>query len=230
MNTRALIAILCVSGAALLYPQPAAAHRLDDYLQATRISLDLDRVNIEIDLTPGAAIVPNVVALIDTNGDGEISAAESEAYARLVLASAVLEVDGRRQALGLVSSLFPSIGEMNEGVGVIRLRASAERPPVAVGHHVLVYRNAHQPQLSVYLANALVPASDRIRIAGQQRDVLQHELRFDYSVSAGTASFWMALSWLIAALGCASVITRLMNHSYRNATIGFTRLARRAGK
>jgi len=31
----------------------ASAHRVDEYLQATRLSIDLDRVEVEINLTPG---------------------------------------------------------------------------------------------------------------------------------------------------------------------------------
>ena len=37
----------------LLMPLPAGAHRLDEYLQATRVGIERDRVSIDIDLTPG---------------------------------------------------------------------------------------------------------------------------------------------------------------------------------
>jgi len=48
--TRLLIAI-----AVLAIPPTATAHRLDEYLQATRVSIDVDRVDLEIDLT---AVLP----------------------------------------------------------------------------------------------------------------------------------------------------------------------------
>ena len=208
MNTRRLIGILFVSAATLIPTLPASAHRLDEYLQATRIAVEPERVNVEIDLTPGADVAAAVVALIDANHDGEISKSEQEAYARLVLASVSLYVDDEGQHLMLRSSVFPRIPEMKEGVGVIRLNASAETPGVA-GRHRLFFRNDHRPEMSVYLANALVPASDRVRIAQQERDTFQHELRFDYSISPKTSSAWLALSWwLIPVFGAAAIVVR----------------------
>ena len=45
-------------------------------------SIDIERVDLEIDLTAGVAVASNVFAWIDTNRDGEISQAEGESYAR----------------------------------------------------------------------------------------------------------------------------------------------------
>ena len=50
--------LLCVG---LGRPAPIAAHRLDEYLQAARIAVDVDRVGVELDLTPGVAIAPSVM-------------------------------------------------------------------------------------------------------------------------------------------------------------------------
>jgi hypothetical protein len=36
-------------------------HRLDEYLQAARLSLASERVALEIDLTPGIAIAPGII-------------------------------------------------------------------------------------------------------------------------------------------------------------------------
>ena len=66
------LAVLC---AWLATVPSAGAHRVDEYLQATRLSIDLERVDLEIDLTAGAAMASKVFAWIDTNRDGEISAA-----------------------------------------------------------------------------------------------------------------------------------------------------------
>ena len=207
MKTRWLIGIVFLTAANLIQTLPASAHRLDEYLQATRIAVEPERVNVEIDLTPGADVAANVIALIDVNHDGEISKAEQEGYARLVLASAALDVDDEPRHLMLTSSVFPSIPEMREGVGVIRVKASAATP--GAGRHRLFYRNEHWPEISVYLANALVPASDMVAIAQQERDTLQHELRFDYSISPKTSSAWLALSWwLIPVFGLAAIVVR----------------------
>jgi hypothetical protein len=45
---------------------PATAHRLDEYLQATLISVEQNRVHAQIRLTPGVAVFPIVLSLIDT--------------------------------------------------------------------------------------------------------------------------------------------------------------------
>ena len=45
---------------------PAQAHRLDEYLQATRIDISSNRVDLEMDLTPGVDVASVVLPLMDT--------------------------------------------------------------------------------------------------------------------------------------------------------------------
>ena len=47
-----------------------SAHRLDEYLQATLIAVEKDRVEVSLRLIPGVAVSSAVIASIDTNGDG----------------------------------------------------------------------------------------------------------------------------------------------------------------
>ena len=47
--SRVVVGWLCAAA-------PAGAHRLDEYLQATRIGVSQNRIDLEIDLTAGAAI------------------------------------------------------------------------------------------------------------------------------------------------------------------------------
>ncbi|PYR95835.1 MAG: hypothetical protein DMG12_27820, partial [Acidobacteria bacterium] len=103
----------------LTLPATTGAHRLDEYLQATRLSLALNRIVVEIDLTPGVDVAPMIFALINTDHDGRISEAEGRAYASQFLKEIVLEVDGQGQRLALVSSQFPSFLEMSAGLGTI---------------------------------------------------------------------------------------------------------------
>ena len=56
----------------------AHAHRLDEYLQATRVAIARDRIDLEIDLTPGATIAASIATEIDTDRDGRFSPAEGE--------------------------------------------------------------------------------------------------------------------------------------------------------
>jgi hypothetical protein len=166
----------------------AGAHRVDEYLQATRLSIDVDRMDLEIDLTAGAALASKVSAWIDTNGDGEISDAEGEAYARQMLRSVVLKIDGWPVPITLVESSFPQIRDMSLGLGVIRLRATAKVPAASAGRHQVSFLNLHRPESSVYLVNALVPANPRIQLGEPRRDVAQHGLTLDYTVMADAPS------------------------------------------
>src|SRR5262249_2676638 len=132
-----------------------------------------------------------VFALIDVDGDGQISSAEEQAYVRRVLQDIAVEVDGRREPLALTGVQFPSRREMNEGTSAIRLDLAAEAGLGAAGEHQLSFRNEHLPELGVYLANALVPTTDAIKITGQQRDALQHRLQVDFRVLTADARAWL---------------------------------------
>jgi hypothetical protein len=164
-----------------------SAHRRDEYLQAARVAIDPDRVRIELDLTPGISIADAVWQDIDRDRDGSISAAEGRAYAARVLGAVSVDIDAVALAPRIVDTTYPDAGAVRSGEGTIRIRLSAEAPRVSAGAHRLRYRNAHQPDGSVYLANALVPEDARVEIRRQDRDVDQRTLSVDY-VLAGPLS------------------------------------------
>jgi hypothetical protein len=130
--TRHLVIALAIL---LAVPYSAASHRLDEYLQATRIALTEDRIGFEIDLTPGVTIASQIFALIDRNGDDHVSGPEIAAYAQTVLRDVVLELDGQPYRLTLVRAECPSWLEMRDGAGTIRLEATAQAPLGAAGRH-----------------------------------------------------------------------------------------------
>ena len=163
----------------------AQAHRLDEYLQATRIGVEPDRVDVEIDLTPGVSVASPVLWLIDSNGDGQITEKEIRAYAGRVLAAVGLELDGRSRPLRLTDVTVPSRDEIVAGEGMIRLKAATSIPPLKRGPHQIRFQNAHEPGLSVYLVNALFPSNPGIRITKQTRDDLQRNYQMDFEVTGG---------------------------------------------
>src|SRR6185369_5222512 len=224
MNTRTLavpIGLLCVW---LAIPAKATAHRLDEYLQATRLSVQRDHVELEIDLTAGMNVATQVFGLIDSNHDGHISTAEGEAYAQSVLRSVVLSADGRAVPMNLLDSQFPEFQEMAAGIGTARLRVSAAFPFAGSGRHQIYFRNTHQSEMGAYLVNALIPADKQIQITGQRRDYLQHELTIDYEVISG--SRWSSLGWLVVMLGMAAMLalTRLELQILRSVASAKTNL------
>lgn len=175
---------------ALAFQTTAAAHALDQYLQGAQIALAPDGVRVDLRLIPGAQVADRIFALIDVDGDGKVSPAEEQAYARRVLQDVTLEVDGRRASLALTGVQVSSLREMKEGIGAIRLHLAAAAALGAADAHQLIFRNDHMPELGVYMANALVPTTDAIKITGQRRDALQHELRVAFRTPSADARDW----------------------------------------
>jgi hypothetical protein len=166
----------------------ASAHRRDEYLQAARVAIDPDRVALALDLTPGIAVADQVIAEIDRDGDASITPEESSAYVQRVLSALTLDVDGRPLRLEIVERAIPAIDAMRQGEGAIRLQLAAALPALGAGVHRLRYRNAHRPDISVYLTNALVPASDRIAVDAQRRDAAQRDVTIEYALGADRAA------------------------------------------
>jgi hypothetical protein len=172
----------------LMSGSSTSAHRRDEYLQAARLALDPDRVQLALDLTPGIAVAEAILADIDLDANRSISAAEARAYSERVLSAVALDVDGMPLAVELVDSVFPAVDIALNGEGAIRIHAVAATARLADGRHRLRFRNTHRPDIAVYLANALVPASDRVTVTAQRRDVLQRELIIDYTLRADPAT------------------------------------------
>ena len=165
---------------ALLFADHADAHRLDEYLQATLISMAADRVALEVTLTPGVSVLPLVLAALDFDHDGAISVEEQQFYARAVTRDLHLEIDGDPLPLTILRSEFAPVEDMRQGVGRIHLKLTATLPASERKTHTLRFRNSHQPKFSVWLVNCLAPQVGGITIlrqdrhAGRQRDVEFH--------------------------------------------------------
>jgi hypothetical protein len=157
----------------------ALAHQLDEYVQATTLSVEKDRVQARIRLTPGVAVWPVVVAAIDTDGDGALSEAEQRAYAERVLRDLSLTVDGTRLPLRLVSWRSGRVEDLREGLGAIELELHADVPRGGRDRR-LVFENRHETRIAAYLVNCLVPTDPGIRITAQRRNYTQSVYRLDY--------------------------------------------------
>jgi hypothetical protein len=179
-----------------------SAHRRDELLQAARIAVAPERVDIELDLTPGIDVADGVIADIDRDGNRVLSEGEKQAYVNRVSSALALELDGRPLRVESSASTFPELEAFRRGEGTIRLHAHARLSSVSEGAHQLVFRNAQDRDRSVYLANALVPESDSIAITGQRRDGAQSEITIDFEMRA--ASSTTPRLWLLAIIACAA--------------------------
>jgi HupE / UreJ protein len=173
-----------------LLATPAFAHRLDEYLQATILSIEPGSVQATMRLVPGVAVAPSVIAGIDSNHDGAISMDEQRRYAERVLQDVQLQEDGRALPLRLISVTFPSIDQMKSGTGEIEI-AFASALPILRGGHQLTFRNHHQSGISVYLVNSLVPQDRHLQLEGQSRNPNQsfYQVTFAETGSAPAQRF-----------------------------------------
>jgi hypothetical protein len=160
--------------------RPTWAHRRDEYLQAARIAIDPDRVEVTLDLTPGISVADEILAAVDRDRDGSISREETQAYARELLNGVALDVDGIPIRLELARSAFPAVADVRIGEGTMRVEAATQLPRLVEGVHHLHYRNSYRSEIGVYLANALVPTSARVAVTAQRRDRDQRDLIIDY--------------------------------------------------
>jgi hypothetical protein len=179
-------AILLLAALALA-PARAHAHALDEYVQASRVALTKTGVTLDLELTPGAQVAASIIALIDRDHDLVISADEAAAYGARVLGDLTVTVDGQRVALTLTHVDAASIGEMQEGMGTIRMTASGVHGVHLGSRARLSFRNDHVPASSVYLANALVPADRSLSVLKQERDWYQRSIEVAYDVQPGMA-------------------------------------------
>ena len=173
---------IVVFSAVLALSFSAEAHRLDEYLQATRIGIATSRIDLAIDLTPGMAVAQELLRSIDPHGNARIPPERERTYAQSVLQDLVLELDGKRQSIELIRATFPPCADMELGEGTILLQAAATISMLKPGHHEIIFQNAHLPKISVYLVNALVPGNKTIQITRQIRDKLQREYRLSFEV------------------------------------------------
>lgn len=187
-----------LAATAILVATCASAHRLDEYLQATLVSVEKTRMQGEITLTPGVAVYRVVFAALDTNSDGIVSEAEQRAYAERVLNDLSLSVDGRPLTARLLSFRFPGIEEMKDGRGEIQLVFSANLPAGGASRRIGL-ANRHLSRIAAYQVNALVPRDPGIRIIAQNRNYDQslYELEFEQEGPSYSRFGWIAAAALL---------------------------------
>jgi hypothetical protein len=166
----------------VVLPSTVFAHRLDEYLQATLVTIERDEVRLQINLTPGVAVAQQVLALIDHDRDNQISINEATAYSELLKRDLILRLDRRKVSLRVTTANFPEPTELRTGSGIIQMEFSATIPPLAAGAHRLTLKNRHLPTLSVYLFNAAQPKSGSVQISMQKRNKNQSTGEIEFTV------------------------------------------------
>ena len=188
-----IFALLVLRGAVSL-----SAHRLDELLQASQVSITPAQITVVVYQTPGVEVAAPYLRDLDTNADAAISAEEGRAFAQRVIGQLVLDLDGSPLALSVEKSDYPDVPVMRSGEGSARIEARAAIPTLAVGRHVVAFTNNFDPGSGVYLANAMLPRDPEIAIVEQERSDQQKTLRIEFSVSETESrwAWWLALALL----------------------------------
>ena len=166
--------------------RPCFAHRLDEYLQSTKVAIEHDRIGIDLILTPGVAVLPDILKTIDADHDGLISVSEQQSYVARVRSDLSVTINDTRTSLVIGSMNFPEIERMKDGLGEIFLHFDAT---VSQSHRTnrLVIENRHMKPISVYLINCLIPNDPTIRITAQNRSYDQTVYSVDYEMADASA-------------------------------------------
>jgi hypothetical protein len=196
-----LASMLLVIGATSL-----SAHRRDELLQAVRIGVAADRLELEMSLTPGMAVADEVIRAIDRDRNGLLSAEEQDSYSALVMAATEIRIDGRIVNMAAEMSTYPLPAELHDGDRSIELRSAATFPTLSSGRHEIAFTNSYRTDISVYLANALKPDSEQIVIASQRRDPAQRTLVIDFTNDDNRFAAFPA--WLFGSGAAAWLVVR----------------------
>ena len=190
----------------------ASARRVSCRPRGSRV--EPDRVELELDLTPGIAVADATIADIDRDRDGVLSADEKRAYRRS--RARRRRTRARRPAAPRRARSVPRF-PTSTPFGTARARSGSTSavalPPQADGDHQLSFRNMDQRDGSVYLANALVPRSESHRDRGAAARPAQRELTIDYVLRPGRAASTPV--WLMGGLAGVAVLAALFEAKRR---------------
>lgn len=157
----------------------ASAHRTSGLLQASLVEVLPTQVRIEVTLTPGIDIAPEIIALLDLNRDGEFSEIESEAWSELFMAKQNVTVDGQSLPLTLQSVRTSPLSEMTSGHAEIVMCFTGALGKLATRSRTIVCVNRYEPIPCAYQCNGLVPKAPGVRINSHRRDARQQELTLE---------------------------------------------------
>ena len=202
-----------LAAALLLFQNCASAHRIDEYLQATVLSLGPHQVKASMRLVPGISIAPSVIAAIDRNRDGRFSADEERSYAEQVLGDLSITLDDQPVHPHLLSWSFPQPAQLRDGLGEMHIVYAVELPPRSAQQR-LVLANHHLLRTSVYLVNALVPQGPGLSILAQKRNQQQsvYELDYQQTSAAQSPSRWSDLVSRFAGVQFSSLFALGVRH------------------
>jgi hypothetical protein len=205
--------LLLVGAAALMLPAGVQAHRLDEVLQTTRISIGVNQIDLDVAISPGIETAAAVLSAVDVNGNGAIDAIEERNYVDGIARALRLSIDGRVLPLRPARDGFPASDAFREGLGVVQLTLTADFESGS-GRHSLSFANGFAPAGSVYQVNALTPVERGIALRQPIRDARQRTFGIDYEVTR--SNVWRSINLAMGAIVALVIARRYSFRSRRN--------------
>jgi hypothetical protein len=162
------------------------AHQVDEYLQATFISLHKDHIQADVFMTPGLNVLPEVLRNIDTDGNGEISEMEQRTYAERVRSDLQATLDDRVSLIELIALEFPTVEQLRNGRGDIHLELRVKLPSWYTPTAVFRLENRHYPGIAGYQVNCLASTKPEVLIGPQKRNASQSVYEVAFATAQGT--------------------------------------------
>ena len=187
-NVRRSMYLLLLLVGLVAFPVTALAHPLDVYLQATYITVAPTQLVVELDLSPGVLVAPQVLTALDADGDQQISEAEGQAYVAAILPNMVLQVDGKPVALAVTTIEMPPYLTIQAGYGTIRVFTTATLVAALTGTHQLTYQNNYAPTGSAYQVNALLEKETTVTLGKQNRDDKQQRMTMEFVIGSAAST------------------------------------------
>lgn len=175
------VSAMMVGVALAAMPTGVFAHRLDEVLLTSQVSIEPTRIVIDVYVTPGVLVARQFLENLDPLGDG-VNDTDLDAFAAALLRRFTLWSDGVQLKPMVVAADAAPTADLLEGTGAVHVSVEAGSDGAA-GQHFVEIANLYEPGVSIYLANAMLPPSDRVAIHAQTRDERQQRLRVDYSVA-----------------------------------------------
>lgn len=177
------------------------AHRLNEYLEATTISLSRSKVSLELRLTPGVSVAAEVLNKIDLNNDSQFSIEEQHVYLNALGRDLKLVLDGHTLPFYVTFSSFPTVESIAKGTGDIIVDFEVQVSESRASHQLQI-TNMHYKAIAVYLVNCLIPADAGIAVTNQTRNANQsfYQLAFtigQFRAGVSSASLAQTNHWAI---------------------------------
>jgi len=208
--------------AMLLFSTVAFAHRLNEYLEATTISLANGKIHFEYRLTAGVEIVSDLLKRIDLNGDSRLSEIEQRSYLVSFEHDISLSLDGHYTKLKVFSFSFPTVEDMKKGLGDIIVDFEADLNPNVTSHH-LKLKNIHQSAIAVYMVNCLMPADTNIHVINQIRSADQSDYQLNFKTGLAAPGTYESSTSITKQDHYAAVKTYFV-HGIRHILTGYDHL------